>query len=1106
MNRSKVLFLIAALSLACASLSLGQNPQEVQTRIKLIESLASDALDSWRVLDRDMPDGARPGIDDSAWQTLRRRPGIAHKIFWLRREFKVPLALAGAKTEGSPVALVCDFRGVGAFRGRLYVNGEMRESFDLDFGNQSGEEARTFPLSESARPGESCLLAFRFENLGKSPLIEHQQAEPGTYLQLASRVKIAAAEEAAAQIRRLVIDLNTGASLLNLLPEPPLPPRQTRPVSKEYSKLTASADFKKLRELFTRALFAFNADNLGRDNPAEVRNDIARFYERVKPVSMWAAGRTVSIAGNAHIDLAWLWRWLETVEVTRATFDTVMKNMDEYPELLYVQSQAQTYRWMQDYYPEVFERIKQRVKEGRWEIVGGMWAEPDCNLIDGESFVRQMLYGKRYFKANFGKDVAIGWNPDSFGYNWNMPQLLSKAGFTSFVTQKISWNETNVFPYFFFWWEGPDGSRLLTYFPPTGYVGDLASSELVEGVTLFERNTGLKNPLILYGLGDHGGGPNRRMLDRARGLARQKIFPKIKPSTAADYLGQFKPETLKSLPVWKDELYLEYHRGTFTTQAATKNNNRKSEVLMANAEKLSSLAMLFAQPYRQADFGSAWEKILLNQFHDILPGSSINPVYRDAAELYQQARRTAGGALNQSLDALAKRIDTAGGAEGRPLLVFNSLSWDRDGIVTVDLPRDLAGDVRVVDDGGREIPSQVLSEERALAFVARSIPAGGFRVFKLQNRKPAGAATSLRAASSTLENDYFALRVDPRSGDIVSLFDKVNKREVLPAGSRANTLQLLEDIPDEYDAWNIGYTGRRWEIDKADSIELISPGPVKAVLRVKKSFLGLAKARRVPAGDYPSSFFTQDIVLWDGMPRVDVEMSADWWEDHVLLKVAFPVGVKNTQAAYEIPYAFIYRPTGRETDWEKARTEVPAVRWADLSDDRYGVSLINENKYGYDVEGSVLRLTLLRSPLDPDPMADKGKHRFSYSLYPHPGTWREADTVRKGYEFNYPLLARFVEAHAGELPAVFSFFKAEPSNIVLAAIKKAEDRDSLVLRLYEAEGNPTEARLSFFRAPKEVYALDLMENRLQPIAFKPGADGLGLKFGKSEIKTIELVF
>ena len=1104
MKHRKTLALALCLVLASSVLAFAGAGTDVQTRITLIQALGNDALPPWRLMGQDMADGAKPGLDDSAWRPVERWPGIQAKVAWLRQRLSVPPVLAGVKTEGSPLEVVCRFSGVGVFRGQFYVNGEAKKAFDLDFDDERGEARVNFPVAASAHAGTDYVLALRIENLGKKPVIDHKAVEPGTYLQLASSQDYAAARDMVAEMGRFGTDLKAGAALLDLLPQPELPARLVRPVSPAYAKLIASPDFKKLQDLFRQSLLAFSVDGLKAGDTAAARSEMARFYDRVKPVSAFASERSAEVAGNAHIDLAWLWRWAETIEVTRATFDTVMKNMEEYPELVYIQSQAQTYKWMQDKYPDIFERVKQKVKEGRWEITGGMWAEPDCNLIDGESFVRQVLYGKRYFQSNFGKDVKVAWNPDSFGYNWNMPQLLSKSGFTSFVTQKISWNETNVFPHFFFWWQAPDGSRLLTFFPPTGYVGDLRSDEILDGVTLFERNTGLKNPFILYGLGDHGGGPNRAMLDRARGLAQQKIFPKIKPTTAAGYLSQFKPETLKSLPVWNDELYLEYHRGTFTTQAATKNNNRKSEVLMANAEKLSSVAMLYDQPYRQADLNSAWEKVLLCQFHDTMPGSSINPVYRDAAELYQQARRQAYGPLGQSLEAIGKKVDTAAGGEGRPLLVFNTLSWDRDGIVTTELPREAAGDIRVVDEKGTEIPSQV--EERTLAFRAKGIPAGGYKVYRLQNAKPAGAATSLKASGTAIENEFFRVKVDPASGNVVSLYDKANQREVLAAGDSGNKLLFLEDIPDEYDAWNIGYTGRTWEVNKADSVELVSAGPVKAVIRVKKSYLGLAKARRQPASDFPSSFFTQDIVLWDGMPRVDVQMSADWWEDHVLLKATFPVSVKNTNATFEIPYAFIERPTGRTTDWEKARYEVPAIRWFDLSDDQYGVSLINENKYGCDVEGNVLRLTLLRSPLDPDPMADKGKHQFSYSLYPHKGTWRDAATVQKGYEFNYPLLTRLVDAHAGELPAAFSFFKAEPGNIVLSAVKKAEDRNSLVLRLYEAEGKPTEAKLAFFRAPKEAYVLDLMENRLQPLKLTPGEKTLALKFGKSEIKSLELVF
>jgi alpha-mannosidase len=597
------------------------------------------------------------------------------------------------------------------------------------------------------------------------------------------------------------------------------------------------------------------------------------------------------------------------------------------------------------------------------------------------------------------------------------------------------------------------------------------------------------------------------MLNRARDLEKQKIFPQVRHSTVSEYLSQFKKKNLKALPIWKDELYLEYHRGTYTTQAETKRFNRKSEVLLSNAEKLSSLASLFGGNYPHQDLKKAWEKVLLNQFHDILPGSSINPVYRDAKESYLEAQSLAKQALIEGLKHIARKIDTAGEEKGIPLLIFNSLSWERDGIVKVILPQNFQGELKVFDDKGREVPSQILSShkrEEILCFLAKKIPAMGYKVYRIQKGSRANYQTSLKTSDTVLENQYFQVTLNPESGNIVSIFDKLQKREVLAPGSSGNQLQLFEDIPNQYDAWEIKYTGRLWELDKAQKIEIANQGPVMASLKVQKNFLGLSKARREPTSDFPSSFFTQEIILYEGIPRIDVQMNADWWEDHVLLKVAFPVDIKSKKATYEIPFAFIERPTTRNTDWESARYEVPAIRWADISEGRYGVSLINESKYGYDIKDNVMRLTLLRSPLSPDPMADRGKHRFSYALYPHKGDWREAKTVQKGYEFNYPLLTLFLDFHPGELPTSYSFFKSSAQNIVLATVKKAEEGDSLLLRFYESEGKLTEAQIELFRKPKKVYELDLMENRLRSINFKDHT--LPLNFGKSEIKTLEIIF
>lgn len=1081
--------------------------QETQTRIQEIEALLDNTISLWKIEKGDVVGGEKITVDDAQWQSIRTGFPVQNKIFWLRHQFQVPEVFAGVKTEGSKISLSFKFQGLGVIEGQFFCNGQLKESFKLKFGNRIGNIKKGFLLTSKTKPGESILLAFRFDNLGRLPLIERKVSEPGTFLNLQeARFQIKEAQKAHKWLSRFLLDLKIGAILLDLSPSRAQVLKGERPLSEGYKRLSSSKEFQSIKRKFKKAVLSFDLDALSQGNLSKVKASLLKFYREVKPISNFSKNYTIYAAGNSHIDLAWLWRWRETVEVVKQTFSTILDNMEEYPDIVYVQSSAQYYKWMENYYPQVFERIKKRVKEGRWEIVGGMWVEPDCNLIDGESFIRQILYGKRYFKEKFGVDVKIGWNPDSFGYNWSMPQFFKKSGINAFITQKISWNDTTLFPYFLFWWEGPDGSRILTYFPPTGYSSQLRAERMLGGLKQFEKNTGFNKLLILYGLGNHGGGPNRKMLNRVKGYREQNIFPKLKYTSVANFLNQLKKKNLKSLPVWKDELYLEYHRGTYTTQAETKKFNRKSEVLLANTEKASSLAYLLGKEYPNHNLKNSWETVMMNQFHDILPGSGIAPVYRDAKEFYLEVQYVLQKALKESLLQLAQKIDTNNGQKGTPLLVFNPLSWTRTGVVKVKLPAELQEKVTVFDEKREEIQSQIIisKDGNSLCFIARNVPALGYKIYKIKKGQGANFKNSLNVEKTALENRFFKITLHPETGNIISIFDKSEKKEVLSPEACGNELQLFEDIPDRWDAWNIQYTGRSWKLDKAREISIGMAGPVMASLKIKKDFLGLSKARRVPTPNFPSSFFTQEIILYEDIPRIDIAMNADWWEDHLLLKVAFPVNVKSNKATYEIPFASVQRPTTRNSDWEKARFEVPAIRWADLSERAFGVSLLNESKYGYDIKDKVMRLTLLRSPKWPDPMADRGKQQFSYALYPHKGDWREADTVQKGYEFNFPLISFFVGSHPGELPSSYSFFKASPSNIILATVKKAEDRESLILRLYEAEGKATKALIELFRKPKKVYELDLMENRLHSLTFNENS--FHLEFGKSEIKTIELVY
>lgn len=1101
----KIVSALVSAFLVCGFCALGEEAIDVRAKIQTIACQIADDIPAWKMTPRDLPKAESPDLDDAGWPSVRPRQTIREKTFWLRHTFKVPELFAGTRVEGTRLKVEFCFRGLGVYEAQIQLNGCVLSSFRLEFGNQSAELKHDVLLAEAAQPGDQMLLALRLDNLGRLPLKEQKEAEPGTYFQIReARLDYEGAREARELLGRLVLDLRVGAMLLDLERPPGQLSAAQRPIADAFKKARGSPTFQKMQQAFAAAVREFDLKTLTLGEFSRVEEELTKFYAAVRPVSRWAKTFRIFTAGNAHIDLAWLWRWPETVEVARATFSTIMDNMEEYPDIVYIQSQAQAYQWMEEFHPEVFARIRQKVKEGRWEIIGGMWAEPDCNLTDGESFIRQILYGKRYFLEKFGVDVKIGWNPDSFGYNWNMPQFFKKSGIEAFVTQKISWNDTTVFPYYLFVWEGADGSRILTYFPPTGYVGTLEAQSLVKGLKEFEQNTGKKDVFILYGLGDHGGGPNREMLDRVKGYRGQKIFPQIKHSSFADYIGLVRQQDPGALPVWTDELYLEYHRGTYTTQAETKKLNRKSEVLLSDAEKISALAHHFGIPYPQESLNRAWERVLMNQFHDILPGSSINPVYKDARESYMTAQASARRALDTGLRHLASKVDTTGG-EGYPLLVLNTLAWQRDGLVRVRLPAALRGAVLVLDASGQEAPAQLfeVDAERELCFIARAVPSLGYRVYRITKGKSHPYTSSLGIRDTELENRFFRVRLDPESGNIISIFDKGENREVLAPSAQGNQIQLFEDIPAQWDAWNIGYTGRSWTLDKADSISVGSQGPVWASLVVKKSYLGLSKARREPTADFPSSFFTQEIILYDSLPTIEIAVKVDWWEDHVLCKVAFPVDVQSTWATYEIPFAAIERPTTRNTDWERARFEVPAIRWADLSDGSYGVSLLNESKYGYDTKDSVLRLTLLRSPLWPDPMADRGKHELAYALYPHHGDWREADTVRRGYEFNTPLHAVFTEPHPGDWPTTMSFFEADADNIVLAAVKKAEDRETLILRLYESEGRDTSTRLRLFFTPKKTVLCDLMENRKESLSFADGA--IELRFKKWEVKTLEIV-
>lgn len=1023
----------------------------------------------------------------------------------------------GVPVQNTPIVLHLKLYSKGLSEVRFMVNDKIVDTFTVDGSTGTGKEIEkrlTVTPSTRAKPYNIKLLV---KNKGFKPFRTEfwpprnkKLKERNTSFKIIeAAVRYPKAAENHKRLFQWLLSMKIGHALLY-----PDFVRYTfigKPFKIEDKRQTPKTRLQELKKTLDMAVKSLTPQLLAAPQPGTVRSAIENSYKKAAPLNSFAKEFKVHLIGNAHIDIAWLWRMRETVLVAHNTYDTVLNNMEEYPELHYAQSQALTYQWMEKKYPELFQRIQQKVKDGKWEIVGGMWVEPDCNLISGESWVRQLLYGKRYFKEKFGLDIDTGWNPDSFGYNWNMPQIYSKSGIKRFITQKIWWNDTTVFPHFIFRWQGVDDTQLMTYFPPVGYTARVKMPKDIANITRYEATTGYKKTLLLYGLGNHGGGPNREILNRVRDYKNLYIAPEFIHSKSIDFLKDLENDLGQNIPVWKDELYLEYHRGTFTTQAKTKKNNRRCESLLSSAEKLATFAFVSGarKKYPDKDLEKAWKTVLTNQFHDILPGSSINPVYADADKDYKDAKKTIRDVIDDSLNKIAGDIDTSK-ARGKALVIFNPLPWKRTGMVSLDIRIAKGSTIVVSNSDGLNIPVEINRKKGKdkVYFIARNIPSLGYAVYSVEELTGSGKKRKKIEPGvlyAEIENRFYRIKVNKETGNIASIWDKKQGREFVAKGKEANVLQVYEDIPENWDAWNIGYTGRMWELNNAADVD-VRESMVRKEIRVKKSFLGLEKSRYAPTEDFPSSFFEQSIVLYTGMDRIDIKTEADWWEEHMFLKAAFPVNVQNDVATYEIPFASIKRTTKSETLWEKARFEVPALRWADLSDKTgsAGISLLNDSKYGYDIHGNVMKISLLRSPNWPDPMADRGKHSFVYSLYTHPGDVTKGETVRRARELNNPLIPLMEKKHKGKLPPVFSFLSVKSGSVVLDTVKKAEDGKAMLVRLYESAGKPGTAEIEFFKAPTKATETDLMENKIKTLSTK--GKTLSLTFKKFEIKTLKIKF
>jgi alpha-mannosidase len=1036
-----------------------------------LESLTTQPLPDWRV-HSDIPHPEDPSLDDSNWETMRVEGKWAIGARVLRRWIEVPEKINGYAIRGASLKMDLYLTSPGRVLITEFSNGAMVFHGDDD-------QQQLIPLTENAQPGQRFLIAVRAD-----------------------------AEEKETEIYRSRLIIEAPA----VRPDPGFLRDEilaTRPMIDAYEAGRAEREAQ-----LEEAIKAIDFSALDRGDQAAFDESLRKSQTKLMTLNSWLKRFTIRAVGNSHIDMAWLWPWTETVEVVRNTFRSVLDLMREYPDFKFTMSSARTYEWMEEKYPDMFHEIQQRIKEGRWEVIGGMWVEPDLNMPAGESLTRQILVGKRYFQKEFGVDVKIGWNPDSFGYNWQLPQIYKKSGIDYFVTQKLLWaHEFTTFPYKLFWWQAPDGSRLLTYFPH-----DYASSIEAEGLgkDLSVWAPSIYGPQLsdspemmhLYGVGDHGGGPTRTMLDNAaRLMSPDAVFPKLEFSTATAFFDDLERKLPgMTVPTWNDELYFQYHRGVFTTQSDTKQRIRRTEGTLLAAEKFSSLAFLYGRPYSQDEMNRAWKRLLFDHFHDIMPGSGIAVNYLDAKRNLEDVRRVGHEIIDRSFQEIASRVNTQ--QPGVAVMVFNTLSWPRKEVIEVEAQlAEPARQIAVIDSRGKPAEFQLLSMDknthRARFLLLSDTPALGYNTYFVQ----ASAVTppnrsTVKAAANSLENEFIRITIDPQTGCVTSLFDKRSRTEALaPAETDTggpknavcgNLLQTFVDKPKQWDAWNIDadFEKQHWDLDKADEVKLLESGPLRAVIRVKHHF--------------QSSTFVRDITIYAGVPRVDVKMHADWHEKHILLKVAFPVSAHNTKATFEIPYGSVERPTTRNTPVEQAEFEVPALQWADISDSQHGFSLLNDSKYGYDAKGNVLRLSLLRSPEWPDPHADEGEHDFTYSLYPHGGTWREADTVRRGYELNDQLFAKQTDKHQGTLSPQHSFLQIDTDNVVLTALKKAEDDNALILRFYEWAGKETDVDLHLPATPETASETDLMERTTGTVSVRNGDVTVHTK--PYEIKTLKVLF
>ncbi len=809
------------------------------------------------------------------------------------------------------------------------------------------------------------------------------------------------------------------------------------------------------------------------------------FYESVRACNAFVkeeiytklAGEDDVIAtciGHTHIDVAWWWTVEQTREKVVRSFATVLKLMDEYPEYKFMSSQPQLYAFLKARYPEVFEKIKQRVAEGRWEPEGGMWVEADCNVTSGESLVRQFLHGKKFFKEEFGKENEILWLPDVFGYSAALPQIMKKSGIQYFMTTKIAWNQFNELPMDTFWWKGIDGTEIFTHLITTQdvdqpkdsfyttYNGKLDPICLMRGWERYQQKDINNDILISYGWGDGGGGPTREMIETGVRLQNGVTgAPKVRMETSHQYFKELYNRAAgnKDLPKWVGELYLEYHRGTYTTMARNKRSNRKCELLWQDVEFYSILASLLGVPYDAEEIYKSWETILLNQFHDILPGSSIKEVYEVTKVQYEALEKRAHELIEEKTAAIAKALK----AKKDDLVIFNSLSFERSD--AVEIPANSYADVTAFQTAFGDVLPVQRTVSGDLLIAGAKVPAKGYTVLTpVKEPVPAGNGITIKTLHE-IETPYYRIKLN-NLGQFTSIFDKEAQREVLKPNGLGNVLRVYEDKPIYYDNWDIDiyYTQKSWVVDDLKSAEWIENGPVRIVLRLIYRFC--------------ESDIVQDVIFYTKSRRIDFKTYVDWKQHQLLMKTEFEIDVNASEATYDIQFGSLKRPTHKNTSWDGAKFEVCGHKWADVSEGGYGVSILNDCKYGHDIHDGKMTLSLIKSGILPNPTTDQEEHFFTYALLPHIGDYNAAYVQKEAYCLNVPAVALRMEQDGNGTFDAASLFTLSADNVIAETVKPAEDGSGIIVRMYEDHNARTAVTLTWHTEMKRIVECDLMENEI----------------------------